>query len=437
MKIIIKHLGISLLAILLAHTLPAQQVSKAVKGTFALTNATIETVTQGTVNGTLIISDGKIADIGANVSIPAGATEIDCSGLTIFPGLIDGGTRLGLSEVGSVSLTEDYSEIGDATPQMQALTAVNPNAVAIPVTRVNGVTTVIAKPSGGVMPGTASLIHLLGYTPQQMYAGFQAVVVNFPSSGRRGRFDRRSDEDIKKAEEEALKKLNDVFDEAYLYHRIDSASAGDKDLMPGYNPALKALLPVVRKEMPIMIEVNAAKDIQAALKWVKEKDLKVIFTGVSEGWRVADEIAKAGIPVITGPILSLPSREADRYDKGYTNAGLMYKAGVKVALRTNDAENVRNLPFNAGFAAAYGMGKKAALEAVTIVPAEMFGLADQIGSLEKGKIANLFVADGDAFETKTQIRHLFINGYKVPLDSRHIRLYNEFLEREPGLSKDK
>lgn len=435
MKSIIKYLGISLLVLLMSHQLLAQQVSKASKGTFALTNATIETVTNGTVKGTLIISDGKIADIGGNLPIPSGATEVDCSGLTIYPGLIDGGTRLGLAEVSSVSLTEDFNEIGNATPQMQALTAVNPNSVAIPVTRVNGVTTVITKPSGGIMPGTASLIHLLGYTPKQMYGGFQAVVINYPSSGRRGRFDRRSDEDIKKAEEKALKDLNEVLDEAYLYHRIDSAAAGKADMMPDYNPALAALLPVVRKEIPVMIEVNAAKDIQSALRWLKEKDLKVIFTGVAEGWRVADEIAAANIPVITGPVLSLPTRQSDRYNRAYTNAAMLHKAGVKVALRTDDAENVRNLPFNAGFAAAYGMGKEEALKAVTIVPAEIFGLEDQIGSLEKGKIANLFVTDGDPFEPKTQIKHLFISGYNVPLDSRHIRLYHEFLEREPGLSK--
>lgn len=435
MKSIITFLATGLLACFLVMPVLAQQVAKAVKGTFALTNATIETVTQGTVKGTLIISDGRIADIGGNLPIPAGATEIDCAGLTIYPGLIDGGTRLGLSEVGSISLTEDFSELGDATPQMQALTAVNPNSVAIPVTRVNGVTTVISKPSGGLMPGTASLIHLLGYTPQQMYGDFQAVVINYPSSGRRGRFDRRSEEDIKKAEERALKKLNEVFEEAYLYHRIDSAAAGNAALMPDYNPALAALLPVVRKEIPVMIEVDAAKDIQSALRWVAEKDIKVIFTGVAEGWRVADEIAEAGIPVITGPVLSLPTRQSDRYDRAYTNAAMLHKAGVKVALRTDDAENVRNLPFNAGFAAAYGMGKEEALKAVTIVPAEIFGLDDQIGSLERGKTANLFVTDGDPFEPKTQVKYLFISGYNVPLDSRHIRLYNEFLDREPGLSK--
>src|SRR5690606_3216173 len=157
--------------------------------------------------------------------------------------------------------------------------------------------------------------------------------------------------------------------------------------------------------------------------------------GVSEGWRVAEKIAEANLPVITGPVLSIPSRESDRYDVAYANPGKLLKAGVKVAIRTNDAENVRNLPFNAGFAAAYGMGKVEALRAVTIVPAEILGVDDQLGSIEVGKNATLFVSDGDPFETKTQILHVFIDGYQVPMSNRHIRLYQEFLERSPGLEK--
>ena len=195
------------------------------------------------------------------------------------------------------------------------------------------------------------------------------------------------------------------------------------------------MLPVINGDMPILLEVNKKKDIEAALTWVKDKKINAIFTGVSEGYAMAKEIAKANIPVIVGPILRTPSKSSDRYDIAYTNAGLLQKAGVKVAIRTNDTENVRNLPYNAGFAAAYGMGKEEALKAITINPAEMFGVADKMGSLEKGKNASLFVSDGDPFETKTQIKHLFINGFKVPLDSRHIQLYNEFLDRNPGLEK--
>ncbi len=155
--------------------------------------------------------------------------------------------------------------------------------------------------------------------------------------------------------------------------------------------------------------------------------------GVAEGWRVAEKIAKAGIPVITGPVLSLPRRESDRYDVPYTNASKMHKAGVKVALRTDNAENTRNLPFNAGFAAAYGMGTEEALKSVTIIPAEIFGISDKYGSIEKGKVANIFVADGDPFETKTRIEKLFIRGWDIPLESRQTLLYDEFLERTPGI----
>ena len=206
-------------------------------------------------------------------------------------------------------------------------------------------------------------------------------------------------------------------------------------MRPEYNPQMEALLPVMQGKIPVLLEVNKDKDIESAIKWVEKNKVNAIFTGVAEGWRVADKIAKAGIPVITGPVQSMPTRQSDKYDRPYANAGALHKAGVKVALRTNDSENVRNLPFHAGFAAAYGLGKEEALKAVTINPAEIFGVADQIGSLEVGKIANLIVTDGDPFETKTQIKHLFINGWQVPIDSRHIQLYEEFLERSPGLRK--
>ncbi|WP_100626784.1 amidohydrolase family protein [Algoriphagus formosus] len=398
-------------------------------GKFLLQNATVHTITKGVLSGaSVLIENGKILQVGSNVSAD-GAEVIDCSGMVIYPGMIDSGTTLGLAEVSSVAETVDYQEIGNVTPNMQALTAVNPNSEAIPVTRVSGVTTVIAKPSGGLFPGTAALINLVGYTPDQMYAGFKAVAMNFPSSARRGRFDRRSDADIKKDNEKALKDANELMEKAKQYHELSSKGAELE-----YYPEIAQLAKVISKELPLMIEVNAASDIQNAIKWVKDMDIRVIFSGVKEGWRVADEIAEAGIPVITGPVQDLPSRQSDRYDAAYTNAGKLAKAGVKVALRTNETENVRNLPFHAAFAAAYGMGKEEAWKAVTINPAEIFGLGDQLGSIEAGKVANLIVATEDPFETRSQIMHVFINGYRIPLSNRHIRLYQEFLERSPDLN---
>jgi imidazolonepropionase-like amidohydrolase len=408
------------------------------KGTYVLTNARIETVTNGVIErGTLVIRDGKIDAVGTTVALPSDAEKIDCSGLTIYPGMIDAGTQLGLVEVGSLPETRDNSELGQFNPQIQALTAVNPNSVEIPVTRVNGVTTALTAPEGGLFPGTAALINLLGYTPEQMYAGFKGVVMNFPATGRRGPWDDRTDEVIEKAVKKDQERLKNVWEQAVLYAKIDSAyqAKPESARTPEYVPEVQALAQVVRRELPLLIEVNAARDIDSAIAWVQRNKVRAIFTGVEEGWRVADKIAAAGIPCIVGPVLTLPNRPSDRYDKPYANPGLLRAAGVKIAIRTTESANVRNLPYHAGFAAAYGLGREEALRAVTIAPAEIFGVADRLGSLEAGKQATLFVADGDPFEPATNVRHVFIDGYRVPMESRHVELYREFLNREPGLRK--
>lgn len=413
----------------------AQMVQKSIKGPFLLKGATIHPVTSEPYIGDILIEGDRISSIGANVSTFAEVTTIDCKGKHIYPGLIDAGTHLGLGEIGAVSLTNDFREIGDIIPQMQALTAVNPNSVSIPVTRTNGVTTVFTYPTGATLSGTGALIDLIGYTPEQMYAGSKAVVMSFPSSGKRGRWDRRSEEEISKAAEKRMKKINDTWDNATLYAKIDSTATAMNKKSDDYKPELEALLPVIRKERKLFIEVNKATDIKKAIEWIQSRDLDVVLTGVREGHRVAKEIAEAKLPVITGPILGMPARSSDKFDQPYANAGLMMKAGVKVAIRTDETENVRNLPFNAGFAAAYGMGIDEALKAITINTAEIFGVSDRYGSLEIGKVANLFVSDGDPFETKTQISHLFIRGLQVPMESRHTLLYDEFLERSPGLQE--
>ena len=436
-----RFLSLLFVLFLFTATTASAQKTPGRSGTFALTNARIVTVTNGTIDqGTLVIQTGEIAALGTNVSVPDNAEVIDCSDLTIYPGMIDAGTQLGLVEVGSLSETRDFREIGDLTPHMQALTAVNPNSVSIPVTRVNGVTSVIAAPSGGLLPGTAALINLHGYTPEQMLlGGYEAVVLNYPSTGRRGPWDDRSEEEIEKQAQKALDKLDEVWDQAELYARIDSAHTANPDdnHRPEFSPAMQALVPVVRGEQPLIVQADAAADITSALAWAKKRGVldQMILSDAEEGWRVAGEIADAGVPVLAGPVLSTPSRDSDRYDKAYANPGLLLDAGVKVALRTGEAENVRNLPYHAGFAAAYGMGKEEALRAVTIVPAEIFGVDDEVGSLEVGKRANLFVATGDPFETQTDIEHLFIDGYKIPLESRHTKLYDEFLRRTPGAKK--
>ena len=416
------------ICLLVSHGLRAQidgEVIKPYKANFLLTNAKIFTVTNGILEDTdLLIEEGLIKSIGKDIS-HENHTVIDCSGKSVYPGFIDSGTSLGLVEVNSIAETQDYMELGKLTPQMEALTAVNPNSVAIPVTRVSGVTTVLTQPRGGYFPGTAALINLNGYTPDQMYGGFKGVIMNFPSGVRSGRYDNRSLDDIQKAKTKALDEIDDLWDKAATYLSIKN-KGGEID----YYPEMEQLSRVLTTELLLLIEVNAAKDIVSALEWIEGRDLRVVLTGVAEGWKVADKIAETGVSVITGPVLALPTRDADNYDAPYNNPALLHEAGVKVALRTNDTENVRNLPFNAGFAAAYGLGSADALKAITLNPAEIFGVDDQLGSLEEGKNATLFIADGDPFEPKTQIQQVFIDGYRIPMTNRHIRLYQEFLDRE-------
>lgn len=415
----------------------AQMVSKGEGGSFLLKNATIHTITKGEMNGDVLVTGQVIKSIGKGLTAPTGVKVIDCTGKHIYPGMIDAGTNLGLSEVSSVSLTNDYMEIGDIIPHMKALTAVNPNATAIPVTRTNGVTTVLTKPAGGRIPGTAAIINLHGYTPEQMYGGYSAVTMNWPSTGRGSRWDRRTDEEIAKDNEKSLKTINDLWDNLAVYHKIDSLSKVEKKTVNAYKPELDAMLPVFRGQGHLLVEVNKKDDILSALKWLGEKKVKGILMGVKEGYMVAKEIAKSKIPVLVGPIQDNPGRAYEKYDVVYANPGLMAKEGVMLAIRTDETENVRNLPFHAGFAATYGLGKEKALEAVTINPAKIFGIDKMYGSIEEGKYANIIVTDGDPFEMKTKISQVFIKGWSVPMENRHTLLYDEFLTREPGLQLDK
>lgn len=423
-----------------------EQEQKARQGTYAITNARIETVSDGTIeNGTIVIQGDRIIAVGKNVTIPAGAQIIDGTGMHVYPGMIDSGTSLGLTEIGSIAETDDTNEVGDITPHMDALTAINPNATAIPVTRLSGVTTVIAEPAGGLLPGTAAMINLFGYTAEQMQAGnAKMLVLQFPVKptgggfGGRGGFGDGGNSDPEADYKKAMDKLNEVWDRAELYNRIEEAYQANPQgkERPVYAPEMDAIRPVLLGTRTLMVKVDQEAAILAAIEWVKHRKIqKVVFSGVSEGWRVADKLAEAGISCLVGPMLATPTRGSDRYDRAYANVGLMSQAGVKVAIRSGESENVRNLPFNAGFAAAYGMGKEAALRAVTLGPAEIFGIDNDFGSLTVGKKANLFISDGDPFETSTNILALFIDGFNVPIESRHLDLYKEFLNRDAGRLK--
>ncbi|MEX0722039.1 MAG: amidohydrolase family protein [Balneolaceae bacterium] len=412
----------------------AQITEKPEFGKFAILDATIHTVTNGTIEGGIILIDGdKIALVGQNAKITDDYTPIDAAGKHVYPGFIDSWTSLGLVEISAVAVTVDDAELGDFNPHMNASTTFNPHSASVPITRVSGVTTVLAKPRGGFISGKAAVMDLWGYSPDSMAVKKNgALVITLPVSGKRGWWDSRDEKKIKEEYEKDLKKLNDFLEKARFYNEMMSAFEENPDgkKQPDYDPKMDAMREVVRGDIPVVIQANREKEIRDAIEWTKEQEgMRFIFAGVAEGWRVAEEIAEAEIPVIVGT-LQTPTRQYDNYQRPYQNPGLMAEAGVKVAIGTGDTENVRNAPFHAGYAATYGMGKEEALKAITINAAEIFGVEEKIGSLEEGKFANLFISDGDPFEPLSQIEHVFIKGKKIPMVSRHTQLYEEFLDRD-------
>jgi imidazolonepropionase-like amidohydrolase len=394
---------------------------------YALINGEVHTVTKGILQeGTVLISNGIIEEAGNNIPIPEGYETINCTGLKIYPGLIDAGTSLGLKEIGSLPETIDFMETGDFNPDVKAITAVNPNSELIPVTRVNGITTVLAEPSGGLFSGQSALINLYGYTHAEITVKERAGIhLRFPVKGRPSSFEKEKLDEREKQFKKRMKALNDVWEIAENYFRnYRSGTLTKKDFR------FEPFIDLFEKKIPLIISVNNDFDILRAIDWVKEKDIEVIFSGVLEGWRVAGEISKAGIPCLAGNILTLPQRAEDKFDAPYTNLEVLRKAGVKTAFRSGGTENVRNLPYELATAISYGMPSEEALKAVTIIPAEIFKVDDKIGSIEKGKTANIIVSNGDIFEVKSNPVHIFIKGKKIPLTSRHTELYEQFKNRE-------
>lgn len=410
-----------------------QITEKAEIGKFAITNATIHTVSDGVIqNGVVLIDGEKIAAVGTNVKITPDYERIDGTGKHVYPGFMDSGTILGLQEIGAVAVTNDQAELGEFNPHVRAFTAINPSSVSIPVTRVNGVTHVISAPVSGTISGKAALIDLYGYSPDSMAVMANAALhLNFPSAVAGGWWDDRSDEEVQKEYEENIKNLNDLWKKAEFYDRMMSAYEEDPSgkEQPDADEKMQAMREVVNGEIPVIISVDQKKNILNALEWVKDHpNARFILAGVEDGWRVAEEIAEANIPCLVATLYT-PAREYDNYQRPYQNPGKLHEAGVTVAIATGGSENVRNAPYHAGYAATYGLGKEEALKALTLNPAEIFGVSDMLGSLEAGKQANLFISDGDPFEPMTQIEQVFIRGNKIPMVSRHTQLYEEYLDR--------
>jgi imidazolonepropionase-like amidohydrolase len=404
--------------------------------TYAIRNARIITVSGPVIErGTVVIANGKIAAVGADVQVPANAKVIDATNLSVYPGMIDAGSEIGLTEIGSVSGSVDTAEIGDNNANIHVDVAIHPDSSHIAVTRVNGITTALTAPEGGLIAGQSALINLDGWVPRDMILKTPvAMHINWPGGlgiGSDFAFAGRSaSTELRKEQDKQIDNLKKILREARAYADAKEARAKDASL-PKQDVDLKmeALIPVVRGLMPVVINANVERDIKGAIAFADEMKLKVIIAGGVEAYRVADQLKAKNIPVIIGPVLRMPNREDDAYDAAFANAGLLAKAGVKIAFQTTDSAAARDLPYNAGMAAAFGLPKEEALKAVTIYPAEIFGVADRIGSIEPGKVANLIVTDGDPLEIVTHVKQLFINGRQVPLTSRHTELYEKYKAR--------
>lgn len=433
MKYLKSILSACLLVLFLGMSAEAQITEKAEFGKFAITNATIHTVTNGVIeNGVVLIDGEKIVHVGQNAKITPDYERIDASGKHVYPGFFDAGTQLGLQEIGAVDVTNDQAELGDFNPHVRAFTAINPSSVSIPVTRVNGVTHVISMPVSGRLAGKATLIDLYGYSPDSMAVLPNAGLhLNWPTSKKGGWWDDRSQEEVEKEYKEDLKEINDFWSRAEFYNKMMTAYENDPQnkSKPDADKKMQAMREVVNGNIPVIVSVDAKKDILNVIEWTKKHpDVRFILAGVQDGWRVADEIAEAGLPCLVSTLYT-PERDYDNYQRPYQNPGKLHEAGVKVAIATGDVENVRNAPYHAGFAANYGLGQEEALKAITINSAEIFGVDDKLGSIEEGKQANLFIADGDPFEPINHINQVFIRGNKIPMVSRHTQLNEEYLDR--------
>ena len=410
---------------------------------YAITHAKIFTLAGSPIeDGTLVIRDGKIAAVGASVEVPTGAQVIDAKGLQVYPGLFDAITQMGLSEIGAVNATVDTTETGNYNPDVVAATAISPSSEHIPVTRASGITEVLAVPASGgfdsgggrgTLGGQASAIHLAGWTIDEMLIKKSAaMVLNFPEIQTQtfdfSTFSRKEKPftDAKQEYDKQINELTDWMDRARHY-----AQAMEKGSVSKYDSDLKleALAPVVRGELPVLVFADHARDIRNAVEFCDKQKLKMILAGGEEAFKVKDLLRSKEVPVILRPVLSLPEEEDDPYDRELSQPAELAAAGVKIAIASFDNSFARRLGQNAANAVAYGLPYDQALRAVTINPAQIFGLGSQIGTLELGKIANVIITNGDPLELKTDVKYLFIKGQLTSTENKHHRLYEKYLNR--------
>ncbi len=373
----------------------------------------------GTLHGaTVLIAGGRILAVGEGIAVPAGARRIDAAGKVVTPGLLDSLTQLGLVEVSAVEDTEDATNVD---PQVSAgfevADGINSRSMLIPINRVEGITRAISAPAAGksLFLGQGAVIHL-GGGPQTVVRRSVAQFAALGEGGARLAGGTRG---------AAAMRLREALRDALDYD-ANRAAYDRAERRPYSLPRLdlEALLPVARGEQPLVVLVNRASDIEQVLELARRMKLRLILAGAAEGWEVAGEIAAARVPVLLNPLANLP-QSFEEMGATLENAARLARAGVTLAFLTGDSHNSRNLRQAAGNAVAYGLPWDAAMAAMTVNPARIWGL-DDYGTLEPGKDADVVIWDGDPLEVTSAAERVFIRGLEMPRDSRQIRLRDRY-----------
>ena len=326
--------------------------------------------------------------------------------------------------------TVDVEESGAINPNVRSITSVNPDSELIPVARSNGILTALSVPEGGIISGQSTVLRLDGWTPEEMTVRSPAAMhLRWPNlTIDRRPHARKSVKDQQKEIDKAQKQIRDAFQIARSYWQARKNPSGDfkNDLR------WEALMPVFDGKLPLFVHAGTLAQIEAALAWAKEAQLKIVLVGGNDAWRVASQLKESDTAVILGPSTSLPPRRDDDYDSGWSSTAKLHEAGVRFCIASNGrgAEtNERNVGFEAGLAAGFGLPKDEALKAVTLYPAQILGVADRLGSLETGKAATLIVTNGDPLDFPTEIEAAYIDGRKIDLTNRQTRLRDKYREK--------
>lgn len=404
----------------------------------ALIGGTIHPVSGPAIeNGMLLFENGKITKIGKNVDLPANTERIDVTGKHIYPGLINTASQVGLQEIEAVRATLDYRETGRINPNVRTDIAVNPESELIPTTRANGVTLVHVIPDGELIGGRSSVMMLDGWTNEEMTLKTPAALyVTWPSMTiSRSPFIQQSEEEQKKRIDKALNDLRTAFADARAYLKAKKADP----VKHKSDVRWEAMAPLFDKTIPLIVSANEVKQIQTAVQFAKDENVRLIIHGGRDAWRVTELLKENNVAVIVGPVHDLPSRRWEDVDSPFTLPLKLYQAGILFSLGGDGSGAMyeRNLAYQAATAAAYGLPKEEALKSITLNAARLLEIDSRVGSLEVGKEATLIVTTGDPLEIMSNVEMEFIQGKKIDLRSRHTQLWKKYEEkyRQLGIVK--